>query len=123
QLYDMGEAKSASSKTCCAGQDIYDAKRVAEARGFPHYVLNYQSNFKQSVMDDFADSYLKGETPIPCVKCNQTVKFRDLLDVARDLGADCMATGHYVKRHINGGPGAELHRAIDHLKDQSYFLF
>jgi tRNA-specific 2-thiouridylase len=123
QLYDMGE-KTASSKTCCAGQDIYDAKKVADERGFPHYVLNYESNFKQDVIEDFADSYLKGETPIPCVTCNQTVKFRDLLKVAKDLNADCMATGHYIKRTINETTGnAELHRAHDHGKDQSYFLF
>lgn len=122
QLYDHGEA-TAQSKTCCAGQDIYDAKRVAEKCGFPHYVLDYESNFRQSVIDDFADSYLKGETPIPCVRCNQTVKFRDLLEVAHDLGADCMATGHYIKRVINDDGVAELHRAHDHGKDQSYFLF
>jgi len=125
QLYDMGDnpAQTVKSKTCCAGQDIYDAKRVAESRGFPHYVLNYQSNFQESVMDDFADSYLRGETPIPCVRCNQTVKFRDLLKVAHDLNADCMATGHYIQRVVNDNGQAELHRAIDPIKDQSYFLF
>lgn len=127
QLYDMGEnggeAKPQSSKTCCAGQDIYDAKCVAENLGFPHYVLNYESNFRQSVIDGFADSYIKGETPIPCVKCNQTVKFRDLLEVAHDLGADCMATGHYIKRTTDKDGRAHLHRAHDHGKDQSYFLF
>lgn len=122
QLYDHGEA-TAQSKTCCAGQDIYDARRVAESRGFPHYVLDYESNFRQAVIDDFADSYLRGETPIPCVRCNQTVKFRDLLDVARDLGAECMVTGHYIKRVVNDNGRAELHRAKDHIKDQSYFLF
>lgn len=122
QLYDSG-AQTSASKTCCAGQDIYDAKRVAEARGFPHYVLNYQSNFKESVINDFADSYLRGETPIPCVRCNQSVKFRDLLEVARDLDADCMATGHYIKRHVPDSGVPELHRAQDHGKDQSYFLF
>lgn len=123
QLYDHGEAIK-SAKACCAGQDIYDAKRVAEARGFPHYVLDYESNFRDSVIEDFADSYLRGETPIPCVRCNQTVKFRDLLKVAHDLGADCLATGHYIKRSINQDTGqAELHRAIDDGKDQSYFLF
>jgi tRNA-specific 2-thiouridylase len=121
QLFDYGAAVS-KSKTCCAGQDIYDAKRVADARGFPHYVLNYESNFKESVIDDFADSYLRGETPIPCVKCNQSVKFRDLLQVARDLGADCMATGHYIERREENGK-AVLYRAHDHGKDQSYFLF
>ncbi len=122
QLYDSGEQTSAG-KTCCAGQDIYDARRVAEARGFPHYVLNYQSNFRESVIEDFADSYMRGETPIPCVRCNQSVKFRDLLKVARDLDADCMATGHYIKRYVPDSGVAELHRAHDHGKDQSYFLF
>ena len=122
QLYDYGEALRKKG-ACCAGQDIYDARRVAEERGFPHYVLNYESNFRDSVIDDFADSYLRGETPIPCVKCNQTVKFRDLLKVARDLGADCMATGHYVRRTAGGDGRAELRRAIDSGKDQSYFLF
>jgi len=122
QLYDHGQTV-AKSKTCCAGADIYDAKKVADERGFPHYVLNYESNFRESVIDDFADSYIKGETPIPCVKCNQTVKFRDLLEVAHDLGADCMATGHYIKRSIDENGIARLHRAHDHGKDQSYFLF
>ena len=121
QLYDHGAAIK-KEKACCAGQDIYDARRVAEMMGFPHYVLDYESRFKESVIDDFADTYLKGATPIPCVRCNQTVKFRDLLEVARDLNADCMATGHYIKR-IDGPNGAELHRAFDHGKDQSYFLF
>jgi tRNA-specific 2-thiouridylase len=121
QLYDFGEALKKKG-ACCAGQDIYDARRVAEARGFPHYVLNYESNFKDSVIGEFADSYLRGETPIPCVRCNQTVKFRDLLQVAHDLGADCMATGHYVQRVVRDGR-AELHAAIDSTKDQSYFLF
>lgn len=123
QLYDMGQTAPSRAKTCCAGQDIYDAKKVADKCGFPHYVLNYESNFKQSVIDDFADSYIRGETPIPCVKCNQTVKFRDLLEVAKDLGADCMATGHYIDRRINDDGQATLHRAHDHGKDQSYFLF
>jgi len=126
QLYDDGGAigtATPKSKTCCAGQDIYDAKRVAEDLGFPHYVLNYQSNFQESVIDDFADSYMRGETPIPCVRCNQSVKFRDLLKVAHDLGADCMATGHYIKRDVNHDGIAQLHRAHDHGKDQSYFLF
>lgn len=121
QLYDHGAAIK-SAKACCAGQDIYDAKRTAEKLGFPHYVLDYESKFNEGVMQDFADTYLKGSTPIPCVRCNQTVKFRDLLQVARDLGADCMATGHYVQR-VEGPGGAELHRAIDPTKDQSYFLF
>jgi len=126
QLYDMGPNNGGApvkSKTCCAGQDIYDAKKVADDLGFPHYVLNYESNFRESVIDDFADSYIKGETPVPCVKCNQTVKFRDLLEVAHDLSADCMATGHYIKRTVNKDGKAELHRAHDHGKDQSYFLF
>ena len=126
QLYDSndhgGEAV-AKSKTCCAGQDIYDAKKVAGICGFPHYVLNYESNFRESVIEDFADSYMRGQTPIPCVKCNQSVKFHDLLQVAKDLGADCMATGHYIKRVINDDGRATLHRAHDHGKDQSYFLF
>ncbi len=123
QLFDYGAAVS-KSKTCCAGQDIHDARRVAEARGFPHYVLNYESNFRESVMDDFADSYLAGQTPIPCVRCNQSVKFRDLLKVAHELGADCMATGHYIDRRIDPKTDvAALYRAHDHGKDQSYFLF
>jgi tRNA-specific 2-thiouridylase len=127
QLYDInntsGGAATSKSKTCCAGQDIHDARRVAESRGFPHYVLNYESNFRESVIDNFADSYMRGETPIPCVRCNQSVKFRDLLKVAHDLGADCMATGHYVQRYMNGGPHAQMIRAVDETKDQSYFLF
>jgi len=121
QLYDHGAAVQ-KAKACCSGQDIYDAKRVAEMCGFPHYVLDYESKFSDAVMDDFANTYLKGATPIPCVRCNQTVKFRDLLAVAKDLGADCMATGHYVRR-LDGEFGAELHRAVDNTKDQSYFLF
>lgn len=122
QLYDYG-AKVEKSKTCCAGQDIYDARRVSEERGFPHYVLNYESKFREDVIDEFADSYMRGETPIPCVQCNQSVKFRDLLKVAKDLGADCMATGHYIQRKENENGISELHRAVDHMKDQSYFLF
>lgn len=121
QLYDHGAAIEKKG-ACCAGQDIYDAKRVAEKLGFEHYVLNYESKFQDQVMEDFADSYMRGETPIPCVRCNQTVKFKDLLKMARDLGADCMATGHYIKRH-DGDNGSELHRASDIGKDQSYFLF
>lgn len=122
QLYDHGEALKKKG-ACCAGQDIYDARRVAEKCGFPHYVLDYESKFKESVIDDFADSYLKGQTPIPCVRCNQTVKFRDLLEVAHDLGADCMATGHYIQREVDDDGQARLLRAHDHGKDQSYFLF
>lgn len=121
QLYDHGAAIQ-KAKACCAGQDIYDAQRVAEMMDFPHYVLDYESKFNEAVIQDFADTYLKGSTPIPCVRCNQTVKFRDLFQVAKDLGADCMATGHYIKR-IMGPSGPELHRAYDYGKDQSYFLF
>ncbi|MDD9877182.1 MAG: tRNA 2-thiouridine(34) synthase MnmA [Magnetovibrio sp.] len=121
QLYDHGAAIG-NPKACCAGQDIFDARRVAEKLGIPHYVLDYESRFKESVIDEFADSYLRGETPIPCVKCNQTVKFRDLLATARDLNAEALVTGHYVRR-VEGPGGAEMHRALDHAKDQSYFLF
>jgi tRNA-uridine 2-sulfurtransferase len=122
QLYDLGvdlEKKGA----CCAGKDIYDAKNVADRMGFAHYVLNYESIFKQEVMEDFADSYLRGETPIPCVKCNQSVKFRDLFKVARDLNADALVTGHYVQRKVGKNGIAQLHKAVDESKDQSYFLF
>jgi len=122
QLYDMGDALK-KKNACCAGVDIYDAKNIAEKFDFPHYVLNYQNLFKESVIDDFADSYLQGETPIPCIKCNQSVKFRDLLKVARDLGAECLATGHYVRRLIGKNAEAEMHKAVDDDKDQSYFLF
>lgn len=122
QLYDYGSF-AGKKGACCAGQDIYDAKRVADDCGFPHYVLNYETHFKQAVIDDFADSYLRGETPIPCVRCNQRVKFQDLLNTARDLKADVMATGHYVKR-IQGTDGrGQLLRGRDQTKDQSYFLF
>ncbi len=121
QLYDHGAAVKKAG-ACCAGQDIRDARQASERIGIPHYVLDYESRFRQAVIDDFADAYLRGETPIPCVRCNQTVKFRDLLDVARDLGAEAMATGHYVRRKV-GAAGAELHRAADPGRDQSYFLF
>ena len=121
QLYDHGAAVSRPG-ACCAGQDIRDARRVAEEAGFPHYVLDYESRFRESVIDDFADSYLRGETPLPCVRCNQTVKFTDLMEMARDLDADCLATGHYVRR-IETPDGPELHKAADPAKDQSYFLF
>ncbi|MCA8907648.1 MAG: tRNA 2-thiouridine(34) synthase MnmA [Rhodospirillaceae bacterium] len=121
QLYDHGAA-TARKGACCAGQDIYDARNVADSLGIPHYVLDYESRFSDAVMDDFADSYLRGETPIPCVRCNQRVKFRDLLATARDLGAAALATGHYVRR-VDGPVGPELHRAADADKDQSYFLF
>lgn len=122
QLYDHGVAVGKKG-ACCAGQDIQDARRVAETLGIPHYVLNYESRFQQAVMDDFVDTYLAGSTPIPCVRCNQSVKFHDLLSTARDLGADCMATGHYVQRVVGKDGRAELHRGADPDKDQSYFLF
>lgn len=122
QLYDHG-AMLAKKGACCAGQDIHDARRVAEKIGIPHYVLNYENRFREQVMEDFADSYLAGETPIPCVKCNQSVKFRDLLATARELGAEAMATGHYVQRREGMGGRADLHRAADPARDQSYFLF
>ncbi|MEM6681677.1 MAG: tRNA 2-thiouridine(34) synthase MnmA [Pseudomonadota bacterium] len=121
QLYDHGLAL-AKKGACCAGQDIYDAQQVAAVIGIDHYVLDYESRFKDAVIDDFADSYVRGETPLPCVRCNQSVKFKDLYSVAHDLGADCLATGHYVQRMV-GPAGAELRRAADHDKDQSYFLF
>lgn len=122
QLYDHGIAVQKKG-SCCAGQDIHDARRVAEELGIPHYVLDYESRFKNQVMEEFADSYIKGETPIPCVRCNQTVKFKDLLATARDLGADCMATGHYVQRVVGKDGKAHLMRGVDEGKDQSYFLF
>jgi tRNA-specific 2-thiouridylase len=121
QLYDHGAAL-ARKGACCAGRDIHDARRVAETMGFPHYVLDYESRFRESVIDDFADQYLAGATPIPCVRCNQRVKFRDLLETARELEADCLATGHYVRR-LDGAAGPELHVAADGARDQSYFLF
>ncbi len=121
QLYDHGAAVKKKG-ACCAGQDIYDAKRVAERLNIPHYVLNYEERFKRAVMQDFADSYARGETPIPCVRCNERVKFGDLLEFARELNADALATGHYVRRTM-GANGAELHRAADDTRDQSYFLF
>ena len=121
QLYDHGMTVGKKG-ACCAGQDIYDARRVADALDFPHYVLDYESRFRQAVIDDFVDTYLQGATPIPCVRCNQRVKFKDLLEQARDLGADCLATGHYAQR-IVGANGPELHRGADPGKDQSYFLF
>jgi tRNA-specific 2-thiouridylase len=121
QLYDHGAAVNKPG-ACCAGQDIHDARRVADNVGFPHYVLDYESRFRNAVMEDFADTYLAGATPIPCVRCNQTVKFADLKRVAEDLGADCLATGHYVQR-IEGPDGPELHRAADASRDQTYFLF
>jgi tRNA-specific 2-thiouridylase len=129
QLYDHGAAITKKG-ACCAGQDILDARMAAERIGIPHYVLDYESRFREQVIEEFADAYLRGETPIPCVRCNQTVKFRDLLDVARDLGAEAMATGHYVQRAFPsssregaGGNRPQLRRAADPAKDQSYFLF
>ncbi len=121
QLYDHGVAIQKKG-ACCAGQDIHDARRVSEAIGIPHYVLDYETRFKDSVMEDFADSYIRGETPIPCVRCNQEVKFKDLLLTARDLDADVLATGHYVRRE-GGEDDGEMHKAVDETKDQSYFLF
>jgi tRNA-specific 2-thiouridylase len=121
QLYDHGVA-TAKSKTCCAGQDIYDARRVSDMIGIPHYVVDYETTFKADVMDRFADAYIHGETPVPCVMCNQTVKFRDLLTAAKDLGAEALVTGHYVQR-VATENGVELRQAVDPDRDQSYFLF
>lgn len=121
QLYDHGAAL-AKKGACCAGIDIHDARRVAEEMGFPHYVLDYENIFREAVIDEFAESYLAGATPVPCIRCNERVKFKDLLATARDLEADCMATGHYIRREV-GANGAELHRAADAARDQSYFLF
>ena len=121
QLYDHGKALQKKG-ACCAGADINDARSVANRLGIPHYVLNYETLFQDQVMEDFADSYLKGQTPIPCVKCNQTVKFTDMFDRAKKLGASAMATGHYIRRKRKFGKPA-LYRGIDNLKDQSYFLF
>ncbi len=121
QLYDHGVAVQTKG-ACCAGADIHDARSVAARIGIPHYVLDYENRFHEQVMQDFADSYLRGETPIPCVRCNQTVKFTDLLRTAHDLEADCLATGHYVQRAI-GDDGPLLLRGVDPIKDQSYFLF
>ncbi|MEM8577042.1 MAG: tRNA 2-thiouridine(34) synthase MnmA [Pseudomonadota bacterium] len=121
QLYDHGAAL-AKKGACCAGLDIHDARRVAEEMGFPHYVLDYENIFKDAVIDEFADSYLAGATPVPCIRCNERVKFQDLLATARDLDADCMATGHYIQRK-QGAAGPELHCATDAARDQSYFLF
>jgi tRNA-specific 2-thiouridylase len=121
QLYDHGAAL-AKKGACCAGRDIHDARRVAEEMGFPHYVLDYENIFQEAVIDEFADSYLAGATPVPCIRCNERVKFKDLLQTAKDLDADCMATGHYIQRMV-GPNGAELHCAADANRDQSYFLF
>jgi tRNA-specific 2-thiouridylase len=121
QLYDHGAAVGRKG-ACCAGQDIHDARNVADRLGIAHYVLDYESRFRREVIDAFADAYARGETPIPCVECNRTVKFRDLVATARELGADALATGHYVRR-VAGAQGAELHRGADPARDQSYFLF
>ena len=121
KLYDSGK-EVVSSKQCCSGQDIMDAKRVAHKLGIEHKILYYQNKFKQGVIDNFVDSYLKGETPIPCVQCNQTVKFKDLFEVAKDLKADALITGHYVKS-VTSGNETNMYRAIDENRDQSYFLF
>ncbi|WP_333830676.1 tRNA 2-thiouridine(34) synthase MnmA [Pararhodobacter sp.] len=121
QLYDHGAAL-AKKGACCAGRDIHDARRVAETLNFPHYVLDYENTFREAVIEEFADAYLAGATPVPCIRCNERVKFRDLLETARDLEADCMATGHYIQRAM-GAQGPELHMAADPARDQSYFLF
>ena len=121
QLYDHGKALEKKG-ACCAGIDINDARRVAQELNFPHYVLDYEDQFKESVIEEFADSYLDGLTPVPCIRCNERVKFVDLLKMAKELNADCLATGHYIKR-VEGVHGPELHRALDNAKDQSYFLF
>ena len=121
QLYDSG-APAKRKGACCAGQDIYDARQVAEHLGIAHYVLDYEQRFKDKVIADFAASYARGETPIPCVRCNERIKFADLLDTARELGAEALITGHYVRR-LDGANGPELHAAIEPARDQSYFLF
>jgi tRNA-uridine 2-sulfurtransferase len=121
QLYDHGAAIRKKG-ACCAGQDVHDARRVAERLSIPHYVLDYEERFRKRVIEDFASSYAGGFTPIPCVRCNERIKFADLLALARDLGADALATGHYVRR-VEGPDGHELHRAADTARDQSYFLF
>ena len=121
QLYDQGAA-SGRKGACCAGQDIHDAKRVADKLGIAHYVVDTETRFKDSVISAFADAYAEGQTPVPCIACNQHLKFGDLLTMAKDLGAEALATGHYVRR-IEGPAGAELHKAIDESRDQSWFLF
>lgn len=121
QLYDHGAATT-KSKACCAGQDIYDARRVADRIGIPHYVLDYEKNFERDVIVPFAEAYRRGETPVPCILCNQTVKFRDLIDAARDFGAESLATGHYIRR-VDSGQSVTMNRAVDRQRDQSYFLF
>jgi len=120
QLYDHGAAAGRQG-ACCAGQDIHDARRVADRLGIPHYVLDREAVFRREVIEDFAATYARGETPVPCIRCNQTVKFRDLVALARDLGCEALATGHYARR-VEGPEGPELHRAADPARDQSYFL-
>jgi tRNA-specific 2-thiouridylase len=122
QLYDHGTAVHRKG-ACCAGQDIYDARNVAERIGIPHYVLDYETRFKEAVIDRFAESYIHGETPVPCVECNMSIKFHDLLITARELGADVLATGHYVASRSLPRGGRALYRARDEERDQSYFLF
>ncbi len=122
QLYDHGAATHRKG-ACCAGQDIYDARRVAERIGIPHYVLDYESRFKEAVIDRFAESYIAGETPVPCVECNMSIKFHDLLITARELDADVLATGHYVASRQLASGGRGLYRAREEERDQSYFLF
>ena len=122
QLYDHGDAVHRAG-SCCAGQDIHDARRVAESLGIPHYVLDYESRFRHEVIDRFVDSYLAGETPVPCIECNRQIKFRDLLATAQDLGAAALATGHYIASRARPDGGRALHRAADADRDQSYFLY
>ena len=121
QLYDHGEAVKRKG-ACCAGQDIHDARNVAASLDIPHYVLDYESLFRESVIDNFADTYLSGHTPIPCVRCNETVKFKDLLTTAKDLGAEALVTGHYIETIFNDGQW-QMRRPVDEKRDQSYFLF
>lgn len=122
QLYNSGAAATRPG-ACCAGRDIHDARRAAEHIGIAHYVLDYEARFKEAVIDTFADAYVRGETPVPCIACNQQVKFKDLLATAEDLGADVLATGHYIERRTGTGGRAELYRPADIARDQSYFLF